>query len=244
MVRQNGVLKEGDLSKLFMKAKEKGWQFPEKCFLKAIEGDYFPDPGDIFRAFTLVGRSEVEYVIIGQDPYFTTHSSRDGHKVNIPDAIGIAFLIDPDRKSNESLPPSFQFFEGRLFPEWDEYQLVFSCREALEQWIIQKKVLFLNAALTVPRPPLDVTNKRQAVAGKHLKHWRRFVAEMVKQVIEERPCAKLYAFGVGARNVICDGMELAGKFHSCHHPTAHSNSFNEFWAKTDAGKLKAGLQIT
>lgn len=243
MVRQNGVLKEGDFSTLFMKAKEKGWKVPNNCFPKEIAGDFFPDPECIFRAFTLVGPSDVEYVIVGQDPYFTTHSSRDGHK-NIPDAIGIAFLIDPDRDSNEPPPPSFQFFEGRLFPEWGEYQSVFSSREALEQWIAQKKVLFLNAALTVPRPASGVTKKRQAVAGQHLKHWRGFVAEMVKQVIEERPCAKLYAFGVGARNVICDGMELAGKFHSCHHPAAHSNSFNEFWAKANAGKLKDALQIT
>jgi len=210
-----------ELRELFTKAtKETGWDPPEE-FPGRIEGPFFPDPENIFKAFELIAPNEVKYLILGQDPYFSEYGPVEARK---PDAIGLSFLINPDRE--EQPPSSFQALSGagKLFPAWEIYKT-----KKLEDWVRivkDKKILLLNAALTVPRAPNTKTGKQ---AGEHNKIWCCFMVEIIKQVIKRSPEAKLYAFGVVAKDVICQAMSLAGKYHFCNHPARPSKSFKEFW---------------
>lgn len=232
---QEKLLKQGDLRQYFEAAKAKGWTaiaLPDNGELGA---HVFPNPENIFRALEIVPPSEVQYVILGQDPYFTEYGPLDS---KYPDATGIAFLIDPER--GDSAPPkSFREFseKGTLFPLWEIYR-----KRTLQEWIKvlkKRKILLLNAALTVPRVP----NSRGKQAGEHIKFWRSFMANILAQVIQKSPDVKMYAFGVEAKHVICEAMELAGKFHFCSHPARNSQSFNDFWVEGNAGHNLSNLLL-
>jgi uracil-DNA glycosylase len=95
-----------------------------------LAGHVFPPPTKVFRAFELTKPSEVEVVILGQDPY---------HTPGVAD--GLAFSSIPENP----IPPSLQ----NMFREiQSELGIVCEKNPDLTRWAKQG-VLLLNASLSV-----------------------------------------------------------------------------------------------
>ena len=204
-------------------AGQKGWTADDADFPPppdAIDDGHLPAASAVFRALEEIAPDKVRYVILGQDPYASFDPT------GVPHAMGIAFAID---KGCEDVPPSLERIRGKIYLDG-------LGRTDLLDWRRDHRVLLLNASLTVPRPPKGQTARH--VAGLHLPFWKRFTASLVTQVRVANPDAKLIAWGVDARNVICDALERSGAFVSAYHPTTYSGgdkSFEAFW-ETDVGR--------
>lgn len=133
--------------------------------LKAVEQDrqqgidVFPEPKDVFSAFSLTELSQVKVVILGQDPY---------HGIN--QAHGLAFSVKPGIK----IPPSLR----NIYKELTTDIAGFSSPEHgyLIDWANQG-VLLLNTVLTV--------RSGQAHSHKHLG-WEQFTDEIIKTLNQQR----------------------------------------------------------
>jgi uracil DNA glycosylase len=206
-----------------------GWRVNEDDFPEdgKITSDFFPKEGKIFRSLEYIGPSDVHYLVLGQDPYPSTRPVSSGGTT--PDAIGIAFIVDSN--DPRDFPSSLKPFIGTLLPKPRKNSPSFV------DWAAENRVLLLNAALTVPQLRCD--EKVRDVAGKHLKYWRKFTSSIVANVKLGSPTAKLIAFGSEPREVLCNGLEKAGCFSSCRHPTASSGnlqSFQDFWVENESGR--------
>jgi uracil DNA glycosylase len=206
-----------------------GWRVNENDFPENsdITIDFFPEKEKIFRSLEYVSPNTVKYLVLGQDPYPSTRPIPGGGST--PDAIGIAFIVDSNDPCD--FPSSLKPFIGNLLPQLGKDSPTFV------EWVAANRVLLLNAALTVPQ--LRRNEKVRDVASKHLKYWRKFTSSLVASVKLGSPTANLIAFGSEPRQVLCNGLEKAGCFSSCRHPTASSGnlqSFQDFWGKNKSGK--------
>ena len=200
-------------------AKPKGWCMDEEDFPPDIAEEVFPHPHNIFKALALISPRDVNFVILGQDPYFT---STDG----VPDATGVAFAISSARaKKPQSLIRILKkVYHGNIGnPE-------------LTDWITERGVLLLNAALTVP-----AGNSRK-FAGAHLKdgRWNKFVGSIISQVRRANPDAVLIAWGNKTRAVLKNVLGNEDDFLWAHHPvasTAGIGSFEHFWEREEVKQL-------
>lgn len=103
-------------------------------------------------------------------------------------------------------------------------------RNDLADWVVEKNVLLLNAALTVP------AFGDRSVAGKHLKLkiWDDFLAAVLRQV---RPYTPIVAWGDKAkvalgRSLALDWEQPPPHVTWCYHPVASKtgrDSFSSFW---------------
>ena len=153
----------------------------EENFPPDIEEEVFPHPDNIFKALSLISPAEVKFLILGQDPYFT--STADG-----PDATGVAFAISPTRTKrphslNRILKKVYQGRHGN--PE-------------LTDWVSVRGVLLLNAALTVPAG----NGPKRARAHLEGGMWNKFVGSIISQVRRANPDAVSIAWGVETRKIM------------------------------------------
>lgn len=123
-----------------------------------VEHTLFPEPRNIFRAFSLTDYPAVSVCILGQDPYHTPGV-----------ANGLAFSVN----GGQRLPPSLQNIYKEI--ETDIGQLA-STDGDLTRWAKQG-VFLLNTVLTV--------RKGQANSH-HDKGWERFTARAIA-ALSERP---------------------------------------------------------
>ena len=91
---------------------------------------YYPDTKNIFRCFNYFNRSELKYVILGQDPY---HNGQ---------ANGLAFSINDEEKQSASLRIINKEYNRSLNTDTILRDLTF---------LANKKTLLLNTALTVEK---------------------------------------------------------------------------------------------
>ena len=137
------------------------------------EGEVYPAPKNIFRAFDLCPFEKVRVVILGQDPY---HGEGQ--------ANGLAFAVGDE----EALPPSLR----NIFKEIENdlgKPLVHESGN-LSRWAKQG-VLLLNATLTV----------RAHRAGSHQeKGWELFTDTAIKALSEEREHLVFMLWGNYAKN--------------------------------------------
>lgn len=90
----------------------------------------FPNPDDIFNAFSLTPLSEVKVLILGQDPYH-----------DVGQAHGLCFSVKPE----VDIPPSLENIYKELH---DDLGCYIPDNGYLEKWA-QQGVMLLNTVLTV-----------------------------------------------------------------------------------------------
>lgn len=216
---------------LFDKARLNGWEVGIEKFPILPKEKFYPNPENLFRALEITSPKSVRYLIIGQDPYFT--SSDAG-----PDAIGIAFAVNPNTKNK--IPPSLKRIMKNIYPSGKG-------GTDLTNWATSKGILLLNAALTVP------ADGKRSSAGKHLKLgiWDDFFRHVILQSIKANPNVHLIAWGVPAKEKLVEILrEINTKYVWCYHPVASKagedeNSFSAFW-DTDVGeslKMQATTKV-
>ncbi len=145
------------------------------------EGSFTPTKGDdgkrrVFEAFRLLSPIDVEYLVIGLDPY--------------PDeklATGVAFLVPED--SGKPTPPSLKHLTECLFPK-NEPNLV--------KWSQDNGVLLINAALTFP-----IGGK---ISGAHLPDWTEFTKAIIRFLKMTKPDIEIIALGKDAANVAKEAL--------------------------------------
>ncbi len=118
----------------------------------------FPNPKNIFTAFSLCPLDRVKVVIIGQDPY---HGRGQAHGLSfsVPDGIRV--------------PPSLQNIYKELHADLG---VPIPKSGNLERWALQG-VLLLNATLSV----------REGKAGSHQGlGWEQFTDAVIKKISEEK----------------------------------------------------------
>jgi uracil DNA glycosylase len=182
-----------------------GWTADDADFPAPPDGiadDHLPAADAVFRALEERAPGQVDYLILGQDPYASIDPTGIEH------ATGVAFAIDGRCRK---VPPSLR----RILNHIPEHQR----QQDLLDWRNHRRVLLLNASLTVRAVPRD-----------DLPFWKGFVTRLVVQVKTASPDARLIAWGRPARDVICDALQRLGAFVSADHPAAHgANDFDAFW---------------
>ncbi|HRH55401.1 MAG TPA: uracil-DNA glycosylase [Candidatus Paceibacterota bacterium] len=135
------------------------------------QGNVYPNPKHIFRAFELTPFDEVKVVILGQDPY---HGPKQ--------AIGLSFAVE----EGVTLPPSLRNIYKEL--ESDLGNPVLKHGD-LSRWA-QQGVLLLNATLTV----------RASLAGSHQgKGWEEFTDAVIDTLSKEKENLVFILWGNYAR---------------------------------------------
>lgn len=139
-------------------------EFEKEYFIKLtqkvreeyLNGNVFPSPKNIFRAFESCSPADVKVVILGQDPY---------HTPGVAD--GLAFSTP----STNQIPPSLQ----NIFKEIEqEFHTPRSTNPDLSRWATQG-VLLLNASLSV----------RSGAANSHAEYgWHIFTDAVIHALSE------------------------------------------------------------
>lgn len=216
----------GWLRQRFNKSLQNGWKISNyQSLLDKIElhldcKAICPTADNVFRAFELLRPEDVEYVILGQDPYWQI-SKEDAQ----PIATGLAFGV---RQKERPHPATAiykilrQIYQYRPDHEWDW---------TLESWAETHKILLLNAALTVPMPNKQGENGRKTSAKGHLPHWNEFTKAALSFLRDNQSQRhiKCIAWGTKAKKAYQEaGLPLIFAYHPCASVSG-PNSFNEFW---------------
>lgn len=226
MAESAGGIGRSELARLFREqAGKHGWVVPEDCFPTEIEGSFFPDASNLFRAFSLVAPNDVAYVILGQDPYPRGKTGCRDASV----ATGVAFGVRSEDIIPRSQIPSssaiYKILAGiyRNSPKWNSrYQY-----SDLEQWAKDHRILLVNSALTVPR---------NGQPGSHLGCWLAFLRKVFEQISSQ---ATLIAWGKSASDVYQKLNRKCDPSNVFDHPSS-SGDFAEFWRPPNVGsKLSA-----
>lgn len=221
----------GWLTQRFEKALQNGWEIPDyQSLLDAIEPDIdcqaiCPTADNVFKAFELIRPEDVEYVILGQDPYWQI-SADDAQ----PIAMGLAFGV---RQKERPHPATAiykilrQIYQHRPDHEWDW---------TLESWAERHKILLLNAALTVPMPKQGKSGRITSAKG-HLSHWEKFTKAALsflrdnQSQLSTNDRFECIAWGKKAKRAFDEaGLTPIFAYHPCAS-VAGPMSFNEFWEK-------------
>lgn len=128
------------------------------------EGEVYPAPKNIFRAFDLCPFDAVKVVILGQDPYH-----------GVGQANGLCFAVNAETRIPPSLQNIFKEIQSDLCSV-SKSDFDTSKNGDLSRWA-EQGVLLLNATLTV----------RAHTAGSHQeKGWEQFTDAVIKALSEER----------------------------------------------------------
>jgi len=128
---------------------------------RKVNGRYYPDAINLFRAFEVMPLKDVRVVIFGQDPYHSTEP--DG----TPTAQGMAFSVKRGAKVPSSLVNIYKEIKnsvpGFVIPNHGD----------LTGWARQG-VLLINSCLTV----------RPANPGCHKEIWLGFIKKVINGIID------------------------------------------------------------
>jgi len=203
------VIRQDDLMKLFRNtAAQKGWVVSADDLPEQIDGDFCPRPENIFKALELLGPQEVNYLIVGLDPYYSNRIDRDE-----PVATGLAFAVARD---DPKIPQSLRTMLTYLIRADDTHR-------DLRCWVQEHGLLLLNAALTVPL--LTIGQEPKDVVGKHLKMWAKFTTRIVRQVMATKPSVEIVALGIDAREALDNALR---QFSWYKHPAFPAKDDDEF----------------
>jgi len=145
---------------------------------KKVNGQWYPDNSNIFRAFQLTPLSQVRVVIIGQDPY---HNRIPGGP---PQAQGLCFSVP----KIASIPSSLRNIFKELKNTVENFKV--PTHGDLTCWAKQG-VLLLNSCLTVlPGRP-----------GCHKELWLGFIKKVVNAVLDENPNCIFVMWGNKAKKI-------------------------------------------
>lgn len=188
-----------------------GEEFEKEYFIQLVEfvkSEYlnhkvYPPGGLIFNALDRCSFSDVQVIIIGQDPY---HGEGQ--------ANGLCFSVNDKVKMPPSLQNIFKEIQGDLGKEFPQ-------SGNLGRWADQG-VLLLNATLTV----------RASSPGSHQKKgWEQFTDEIIKKVSDEKEGVVFILWGAYAqkKGEVID----ESKHHIIHspHPSPFSADRGFFGSK-------------
>lgn len=195
-----------------------GWEVPPIGVFPDIPEDVFPLPANIFRAFSLVRKEDVRFVVLGQDPYY--QKGLDERPIATGAAFGINDLANVRKGDASSL---YKVLKGIYGSNKTRYR-----KSNLEDWAKCKGVLLLNAALTVPAPR-DGELPRSTI-GRHLKCWTAFVKNVIQTLPEKS--VTLVAWGKPACALAKEVSPYRKNVLRCNHPAASCGelqAFSEFW---------------
>jgi uracil-DNA glycosylase len=206
-----------------------GWEDPPKGVFQDIPDDIFPAMPNIYRAFSLVRREDVRYLVLGQDPYY--QPGLDGQ----PIATGVAFSVkNLDNVRNKKDASSLQRVLKGIYGDCKARET----KSSLEDWVKCKGILLLNTALTVPAPKRG--KALRAAVGCHLDHWNTFTQYVVRSMPAES--VTLVAWGKPAAALVKLVRPDGNNVLVCNHPVASRGklgSFSKFWSG-DGISLKCG----
>lgn len=138
---------------IFKKYTKELQEIKEKLDNDNIEGlERYPNDNLIFRAFNFFDIDQLKVVIIGQDCYHQPGQAQ-----------GLCFAVP----NNFKKPPSLINIYKEIKDDIGEL----NCNNDLTEWANQG-VLLLNSALTV----------RQSCAGSHLKIWKEFTDNIIRDI--------------------------------------------------------------
>lgn len=169
--------------------------------------DIFPYPELVFKAFELP-RSEVNIVIIGQDPYFNI-------EMNVPQAMGMSFSVP----YGISVPSSLMNIYKNLH-KYGHLKKI-PIHGNLEK-IASQGVLFLNASLTVQR----------GNPNSHKTLWSEYTNKIIKSLDKQEIVFVLWGSdAIRKSDLISKGTVIASSHPSglsCNKPCGKYPAFNEF----------------
>ena len=145
---------------------------------KKVNGRFYPDSKDLYRAFELTPLANIKVVIFGQDPYHGMN--RDGS----PQAQGLSFSV----KRGEKIPSSLI----NIYKELKKTVAGFEVPHHgdLTGWARQG-VLMLNSCLTV----------RPSSPGCHKEIWLGFVKKVINAIIDTNPQCIFVLWGRKAQKI-------------------------------------------
>ena len=145
---------------------------------KKINGRYYPDSTNLFRAFELTPLHNVRVVLFGQDPYFNCNS--DG----TPQAQGLSFSV----RKGEKIPSSLI----NIYKELKQSVPWFNTptHGDLTEWA-EQGVLLLNSCLTV----------RPSSPGCHKEIWLGFIKKVINAIIDANPHSIFILWGRKAQKI-------------------------------------------
>jgi len=138
-----------------------------------VKKSIYPKPQDIFRAFWLTSFSDVQVVILGQDPY---HGENQAH--------GLSFSVP----ENSKVPPSLQNIYKEIQSDLG-IKKNFTAGNLTS--LAKQGVLLLNAILTV------VAN---SPASHRQKGWEEFTDTVIKTISDKREHVVFVLWGSYARS--------------------------------------------
>lgn len=155
-------------------------------------GLFFPYKKDLFRAFDLCPLNEVKVVIIGQDPYHSTHAGN-------PQANGMSF------STNKGCPiqPSLLNIYKELEREYSDFKI--PDHGDLSRWA-EQGVLMLNACLTVAPHQ----------AGSHKGIWNGFITRVLDAISEANPECIFLLWGAPAQKLAVKLNQRSIKLYASH----------------------------
>lgn len=184
----------------------------------------YPASADVFRAYKLLPFSEVNVVIIGQDPYHNGTAS------------GLAFSSNNEMIIPKSLQNIFTEIENDIYNG-----LMLDQNPMLERWVKQG-VFLINTSLTV----------RAGEAGSHSgRGWERFTMETIKSLYEVGRPIVWMLWGKHAQDTFDAAIAAYGQVNDRHlvlravHPSPLSASKGFFGCKhfSKANKFLAANNI-
>ena len=178
---------------------------------KKVNGRFYPDCKNLFKAFELTPLENVRVVILGQDPYSGMNS--DG----TPQAQGLSFSV----KRGAAIPSSLQ----NIYKELKSSVAGFTTPNhgCLDFWARQG-VLLLNTCLTV----------RPGCPDSHKELFLGFIKKIINAILEKNPGCIFVMWGrkaqkvqkmLGQRATILQASHPSGR--SCHMGFFGCDHFNQ-----------------
>lgn len=154
--------------------------------------EIYPPPDSIFKCFNYFNIEDTKVVILGQDPYHQPGQAQ-----------GLSFSVP----SNSKLPPSLINIFKEIESEYQSKPL----NGDLKFWAKQG-VLLLNTTLTV----------RQSSPNSHLKIWKGFTQEVLKQLLEKNENVVFLVWGGNAKKCVSK-LEIKYSLQSNHPSPLSAN---------------------
>lgn len=173
---------------------------------KKVNGRFYPDCKDLFKAFELTSLQDVKVVLFSQEPFYT--SNPDG----TPVAQGLAFSV----KRGAKIPPSLINIYKEIKNTVPDFNI--PNHGCLEEWSKKNGILLLNSCLTV----------RPGMSGSHGEIWLSFIKKVINAIIDANPYCIFVLWGrqvqkirkmLGERVTVLEGANPPSfkGFFGCNH---------------------------
>lgn len=182
----------------------------------------YPTRKRVFRAFNELPFEKVKVVLLGQDPYHSTHKG-------IPNACGLSFLTETG-----FIPPSLRNMYKELLSDVDALKLP-TPKYPLKPYTVNnypfhrwvsEGVLLLNTALTV-----EAGNP-----GSHMKFWRQFTCNLIDYLMNSRPDIVWISLGMKAYDILHPYDGVSKIVYAAHPSPLSSSKFfgSKIYSRTNA----------